>query len=305
MLKTKKVNKFVNRAIKAKNAYEFPVLKTTGDKSLLFAVMNGVRNSGKSNTTLCLLENDKDILLGNDAKVWFVSPTADAKVKKFEEEYPDNFVVVDELNRPNLQGVFDELKQRYTDWAEIKYVISLYERWLQDKPLNELEEEHLASFNYLENFDFAGFNEKHPPMNTLVIDDSACNPMLSQIQSRDGKFFTSFAIRHRHPPFCCNLIILTQHIKLISKPLRVNSNLIVVFPFRDASIYHSVFQEYSTLFNNDINLFLKVMQQIEDRNDHSHLTIYYDGRRFVRINWNEEIQFQAKTIEEACECEEK
>jgi uncharacterized protein YdhG (YjbR/CyaY superfamily) len=33
------------------------------------------------------------------------------------------------------------------------------------------------------------------------------------------------------------------------------------------------------------------MELIESRDNHSHATIYYDKKRFVRIGWNEEVDF--------------
>jgi len=287
----KKVNGFKTRLIKAKGAFKLPTYKTTGDDSFLFGLVGGIRNAGKSNTTLVLLENEKDIVLSGEAKVYFVSPTVDAKVKGFAEKYPDNFEIYDELNRSNLTDIFDEMKNRIDEWQELKDVIDIYHRAEKGEELQPPEEELLITYNFLDGFDFKAFNHDHPPTNTLVIDDSMSSPMLSSPQSKDGKWFIKFACKHRHYPYMTNLIFLTQHIKQISRVLRVNCNLVVVFPFRDASIYHSVFQEYSTLFKNKIDNFLDLMENIEARNNHSHATIYYDKKRFVRVGWDEEVRF--------------
>ena len=76
----KKVNGFKPRLIKAKGAYKLPTYKTTGDDSFFFGLIGGIRNAGKSNTTLVLLENEKEIMLSKEAKVYFVSPTVDKGV---------------------------------------------------------------------------------------------------------------------------------------------------------------------------------------------------------------------------------
>lgn len=33
------------------------------------------------------------------------------------------------------------------------------------------------------------------------------------------------------------------------------------------------------------------MENIEARNNHSHATIYYDKKRFVRVGWDEDVCF--------------
>lgn len=298
MLKTKKVNKYTNYAVKAKGGYKYPKLKTTGDDSFLFALFGGVRNAGKSNASLVLLETEAETMLSGNAKVFFVSPTVDAKIRTFQEKYPDNFEVYDELNRENMDQVLSEMKSRYDDWIETKDAIDIYQKWLKDIPLNPMEEEILAIHNYFEDFDFDDFTFAHPPINTVIIDDSMSSPMLSSPQSRDGKWFLKFACKHRHYPHGCHLIFLSQHIKMISRPLRVNCNTIILFPFRDVSIYEDIFKEYSNLFKNKLENFIGVMNECERRDNHSFAFIYYDKKRFVRINLNEECQFETEPTQE-------
>lgn len=291
MWKSKKVNKFANYAVKSKGAYNYPKLKTTGDNSFLFAMFGGVRNAGKSNACLVLLENEKDTMLTGDAKVFFVSPTVDSKVKTFQEKYPDNFEIYDELTKENMTQVFAEMKGRYDEWLETKDAIEIYEKWLKNIPLDPMEEEILEIRNYFEGFDFLAFTFNHPPINCLIIDDSMSSPMLSSPQSREGKWFIKFACKHRHYPYGTHLIFLTQHLKMIARPLRVNCNTILLFPFRDVSIYEDIFKEYSNLFKNNVDNFIGIMNECEKRDNHSFAFIYYDKKRFVRINYNEEVQF--------------
>ena len=75
-------------------------------------------------------------------------------------------------------------------------------------------------------------------------------------------------------------------------------NAILIFPFRDGTIYQNVFQEYSSLFDNDISNFLTVMREIERRDNHSFLFIYYDKVRFVRIGFGEGVEMEWDGCEE-------
>ena len=304
-MKLTKVNKFKNRAMPSPNGYTYPTYKTTGDNSFIFGLIGGVRNAGKSNTTLLLLENEKDIMLSGNAKTYFISPTIDDKVRTFADKYPEHFEIVEELTRPNLQKVLDDIKERVDEWEEMNGLIEILERFLKGEAVTDIEMEMLEMNGYLEGHDIEGHDSSHPPISTIIIDDSASSPLLSQPQSKEGKWFIKFAIKHRHYPYHTNLIILSQHLKLISKILRVQCNLVVIFPFRDCNIYHNVFQEYSTLFSNKINNFLDLMKLIEDRENHSHATIYYDKKRFVRINWNEDVNFDEPKTDEKQEKREK
>ena len=85
----------------------------------------------------------------------------------------------------------------------------------------------------------------------------------------------------------CNLFILSQYPKLINKVLRTNANIINIFPMRDESILYSIFPEFASLFKGDVKKFIDLMKIVEDRKNHSFLTLYYDATSWVRINFNE------------------
>lgn len=290
-MKFDKINNLKTGEIKVKGGYDFPTYKTTGDNSFFLGIIGGTRNSGKSTMVLNLIDIEKEIMLKGKNKVYFISPTADAKVKSFAEKYPDNFEIVPELSKQHVKTVLEEIEEGLKDWRELFLLSKTIKKFKKGEVLTDDELELLELHNFGETDALKGFNEKHPPISTMVIDDSAVSPLISQSQSRDGKFFLQFVIRHRHPPYYCNIFILTQHLKLVMRPIRVNCNLVVIFPFRDVSIYESVFKEYSTLFKNKIENFLNIMNEIETRDNHSFCTIYYDKVRFVRINLDETVTF--------------
>lgn len=58
---------------------------------------------------------------------------------------------------------------------------------------------------------------------------------------------------------------------------------------KDRTIYEAIFPEFASLFKNDLSKFLEIMDLIEERNNHSFLTIYYDKEQWIRINFDEEI----------------
>lgn len=272
-MKIIKVNKIRNNEIKVKNKYKFPTYNISGTNNFYFSLIGGVRGAGKSSVMINILENE-NVLLEGDNKVYFISPTKDDKVQMMIDKYPDKFVYIDELTIDNINKVLSSIKTRLDEWEFQKNLL------LEDINLNEIDE------NIINNIDI---NLDHPPISTLVLDDSMASPLISSSQSKAGKEFLKFALKHRHHPYYCHLFILSQHLKSISKPLRVQCNLVIIFPFRDFTVYKGIFDEYSGLFDNKIDNFLSVMKKIEQRNNNSFLLIFYDSKKFIRINFDEEV----------------
>jgi hypothetical protein len=276
-----------------KSPYEYPTYKTTGDNSFILGLISGIRNAGKSTLMLNIIETDKDIFLKGDNKVFFISPTKDQKIEYFIKKYPNNFEYVDELTKANMEEVLKKIKDKNEEYKTRLEVYKILDKYLKNPKDITLEEYDLLQENefFLEDKELEHFNMRHPPIHTLVLDDSVGCDMICEARSKDGKYFQKFVLKHRHFPFHCNLFILTQHIKSISKYFRSNCSWIVLFPFRDHNVLKSVFDEYSILFNNDLDSFLKIMDEIRNRQNHSFLSIYYDKIQYVRINFNEEIIF--------------
>lgn len=287
-MKTLIVNKLQNTEIKTKGKYTWPVYKTTGVNDFILGGVYGIRGAGKTTAVLQFLENDKDIVLTGKNKVYFISPTCDEKVQSYIEKYPDNFEYIDELTPKTIGVVLDEIKAGITVWEQDNFILSLLQRYLNKEKLDEGDMMILEESGYMEDYDIEGHNFDHPNISTIIIDDSMGSPMISSSNSKIGKDFIRFIIKHRHHPHYCNVILLSQHIKSISKPIRTNQNFIIVFPMRDQSIYKSIFDEYSGLFGNKYENFLNTMKEIEGR-PHSFLFLYYDKRKFARLNWGEEI----------------
>lgn len=283
-MQLKSINSLESQQMKSKHVYDFPKYKITESNDFWFSGIFGVKNAGKSNTILNILTIEADIMLSGNNKCYYFSPTTDSKLELFEEQHNSNFQIIPELNLEAFNKVVDEIQAENEEWKETMKLVAL----LNKAKLTHEEQLELETNVLLETLDLKTFNFDHPPIHTIVIDDSMHSPMITSQFHKQGREFIKFAIRHRHE--YTNLFILSQHIRAIAKPLRTNMNAIIIFPFRDSSIYYNVFQEYSTLFENDINNFLTIMKEIERRDNHSFLFIYYDKVRFVHIGFNEEVK---------------
>ena len=289
-MKITKISNIKTHEIKSTGGYNFPNYNTTGENSFIFSVIMGVKNSGKTNLMLSILENEPHLLeRGN--KVWFISPTIDGKVQSFRDKYPDNFILIDELNIDTFRTTLDTIKQDIENWKDLIDNIKILEIYLDKKQKSKLttdEIDKLEKVNYLQDVDFSQINLEYPNINTIIIDDSLGSPLISGT-GKLAKEFQRYAIRHRH--LYTNLFILSQYPKGISKILRANSNLMCIFPMRDQSIYAAIFPEISGLFKGKLTNLIDVMEEIEKRANHSFLTIYYDRKQYVNINFDERVEF--------------
>lgn len=273
----------------------FPTYKITGKSDFIFSLISGIRNAGKSNLMLNILEIEKDVMLSGLNKVYFISPTRDAKIRAFMDKYEDNFEYVEDFTQKGFEDVLTDIKERLDEWKKTRKIGDIYRKYkknhkgLTDDELIKLEEYLIANNVVIDDLDDEiKHYQAYPPISTIMIDDNLASPMLSQAQSKAGKWFAKYAIKHRHFPYYSNLFIATQHIKSISKILRVNTTMFIMFPFRDTTIYESVFKEIAGMFKNDFNLFVDIMNRIEET-PHSFLLVYYDKAKFVRQDLNKEI----------------
>ena len=302
-LKLKKVSKYVNSLIKSKKGYDFPEWNLTKENSFWFSLLCGVRGAGKTNAMLQIMNIEKKGMLTDDNIVYWVSPTHDAKVAEFAEKYPDNMKFYDELNIKVFNEIIDEIRERTEEWKQTKFIFDLFEKYLKDgqEKLGEDEVEILMKSGILDDdVDVKKmideFNFAHPARASLVIDDSMGSPLISSGNSKQGKEFTRWAIRHRHD--FTNLFILTQHFKGISKPLRTNANAVLLFPSKDRATSKSIFDEFSAVFGGKMENYLECLDMLDGEKVGSFLFIYYDKDKFLRLGFNQDITFEKGEIKQ-------
>lgn len=294
VLQLRKVSKYINRKIKTKGGYDFPKYNLTGQSSFMFALLSGVRGAGKSVALLNILNFEKEHLLQKESIVYFISPTRDAKVQEFVETYPDNVKYYDELNIKTFNEVLDDINRRIQEWKETKFIFDLFERYLQDETkINEDELHILIESGILEDDTdvkemIRTFCFHHPPRSSLCIDDSMGSALISSSNSKQGKEAIKFFIRHRHS--YCNVFILCQHFRGVSKAIRSNTNTVLLWSSKDRSVLKSIFDEFSPLFKGSIKNYEDSLDLLDSK-AHSFLFMYYDEIKFLRYGFDREITF--------------
>lgn len=293
-MKTEIINKLENLPIKTTSTIEWPVYAVSTTSNFYFGLIYGTRGAGKTTVLMNLMEYEREIMLSGENRVYFFSPTKDDKVADMVDKYPDNFVHIDGLDKARLDEVLEAIRAIVEDWYEKIKIYKLLKKLVSSKfNLKKLEPEEvkiLEDGNFYVEVDWEKFNYKHPPVSTIIFDDLASNPLLSGT-GKEAKYFYSFALKHRHAPHHCNLFILSQYPKAISRPVRSQANLIIQFNGLNHENLKMMFSEYSALFKHDMKNYIELLQEIEKRENRSFLLLFFDSKKFVRINFNEAVRF--------------
>lgn len=293
-MKTEIINKLKNMEFVTTSDIKFPQYKLTNTNSFFFGLIYGTRGAGKTTALFNLMEIERDIMLAGENRVYFFSPTKDPKVEAMIKKYPENFIYIDGLDKGRLDEVKETMTLMVEDWYEKHAAYKLLKKLVDSKfNLKVLEPEELRSLeenNFYIDVDWDKFNHRHPQISTICFDDLAGNPLLNGT-GKDAKYFYSFALKHRHRPYHCNIFILAQYPKSISRSVRSQQNLVIQFNGLNHENLKMMFQEYSALFKHKMSNYLEVLMEIEKRADRSFMMLYYDSVKFVRINFNEEVTF--------------
>jgi hypothetical protein len=276
-MKLIKVNNIKFHVPKSSIKYDFPKYNITDSNDFLFVLLLGIKNSGKTVCALNYLMNEKH-LLENQNKAYFFTPSVNQQLLDFQNQHPNNFEIIEEFTIKTFTETIDKIKETIEHW---KYLIELIKKFKKDNSLMSINE-----IMELDKIDFDNFNFNYPPIHSVFIDDALGNEMISS-RGKNAQIFMNFAIKHRH--LFTNLFIMSQYPKQLNKCLRSNSNIIHIWQMKDRTIYEAIFPEFASLFKNDLSKFLEIMDLIEERNNHSFLTIYYDKEQWIRINFDEEI----------------
>lgn len=276
-MKLIKVNNIKFHVPKSSIKYDFPKYNITDSNDFLFVLLLGIKNSGKTVCALNYLMNEKH-LLENQNKAYFFTPSVNQQLLDFQNQHPNNFEIIEEFTIKTFTETIDKIKETIEHW---KYLIELIKKFKKDNSLMSINE-----IMELDKIDFDNFNFNYPPIHSIFIDDALGNEMISS-RGKNAQIFMNFAIKHRH--LFTNLFIMSQYPKQLNKCLRSNSNIIHIWQMKDRTIYEAIFPEFASLFKNDLSKFLEIMDLIEERNNHSFLTIYYDKEQWIRINFDEEI----------------
>jgi hypothetical protein len=236
-------------------------------------------------------------MLTGENHVYWISPTHDPKVEEFAEKYGDNMTFYDDLNIKTFNEVIDTIREKTTEWKQKKYIFDLFERYLKDgeTSLEAQELDILMSSGMLDDdIDHKQmideFDHRAPPRHAIIIDDSMGSPMISSSQSKQGKEFIRWAIRHRHD--FTSLFILAQAYRGVSLPLRSNANSIILFRTLNRATSKSIFDEFSSVFDGKTQNYIETLDMLDKQPVGNFMFIYYDNDKFLRLGFDRKITFK-------------
>jgi len=296
VLHLKKVSKYVNKLIKSKKGYDFPNWNLTKNNNFWLNMTVGPRGSGKTNVILSLLEIEKDGMLTGDNHVYWISPTHDPKVEEFATKYGDNMTFYDELNIKTFIEVVETIRDKTTEWKQKKFIFDLFEKYLKDgeDSLGMEDMEILFHSGMLdEDTDHKQmideFEHRFPARSVIVIDDSLGSPLISSSQSKQGKEFLRWIIRHRHD--YTSVFILSQAYRGISLGIRCNANSLILLPSKDRATAKSIFDEFSSVFDGKRENYIEALDLLDRQPIGDFLFVYYDNDKFLRMGFDRKITF--------------
>ena len=296
VLHLKKVSKYVNRLIKSKKGYDFPNWNLTKNNNFWLNMTIGPRGSGKTNVILSLLEIEKDGMLTGENHVYWISPTHDPKVEEFASKYGDNMTFYDELNIKTFNEVIETIRDKTTEWKQKKYIFDLFEKYLKNgEDSLELEEMEILLTSGMLDEDtdhkqmIDSFEHRFPARSVIIIDDSMGSPLISSSQSKQGKEFIRWIIRHRHD--YTSVFILAQAYRGLSLSIRSNANSIFFMPCKDRATSKSIFDEFSTVFDGRRENYIEALDLLDKQPVGDFLFVYYDNDKFLRMGFDRKITF--------------
>lgn len=291
-MQIKKINNLERHLPKSTSGYKWPTYKITNDNKFFLSVLSGNRGAGKSLAMYNILLNDSETFFNKQNHVYYISPTFNNDFREIQKKFPDNFTHIDTLDAETFDALLKRISDNINEWKKNFYLYDILQRFLKKEKISNQEQLILEDHNYLKGEHIENFNFNHVPISTLIFDDLMGNPMISAPNSKIGKKFISFVIKHRHPPHFCNLFFLVQYFRGLSKPIRSNCSMLLIWPTRDKATLKNIFEEFSGLFHDNIENWLDLCEKVEKRSDHSFILLYQESdKREVRINFNELVTF--------------
>lgn len=302
VLHLKKVSKYVNKLIKSKKGYDFPNWNLTKNNNFWLNMTVGPRGSGKTNVILSLLEIERDGMLTGENHVYWISPTHDPKVEEFASKYGDNMTFYDELNIKTFNEVVETIREKTTEWKQKKFIFDLFEKYLKDGEDSLGMEDMEILFhsgmldedtNHRDLID--EFEHRHPARAVIVVDDSLGSPLISSSQSKQGKEFLRWIIRHRHD--YTSVFILSQAYRGVSLGIRCNANSLILMPSKDRATAKSIFDEFSSVFDGKRENYVEALDLLDKQPIGDFLFVYYDNDKFLRMGFDRKITFDNESDE--------
>lgn len=241
----------------------------------------GQRGQGKSFSIVKLLKNIIDSglvcpITGEkcDIRVIIFCPTMEGNpIYTALGDNLDEDDIIPEYTDQKLYDVLEDIKAYNDEYKKYMEYVEAYKKYekMSDADLAKCTDYEFLGLLYSQNFiDYRKLQKVKPRVNYIVLDD--CLASKEAFSSKKSSVLTRAVLNSRH--LGCNIIVAGQSIRAISKPIRLNTDIWVLYRFKNDKILLSdIYEEISAEVSPDEFLALYHFSTEED-----HSALVYDGK---------------------------
>lgn len=269
-----------------KNKYPVPLNKHL-PKQFFVSLCIGSRGSGKTYSICKLLKQYEKVGIMNietgelcDQRIILFSPTFSANPVFTCLKYLDvDNDVIEEYSDAKLLQIIESVKADKRETDKYQKQLMVYRKFMKCKKIDQLTQEELF---ILESIDYdLPIKPKYPDGVSvfLILDDLIGS---SAFKSVGKSALTNLVLKNRHHGI--NIIIATQSLKSIPKPIRTNTSLFVIFKFASSKIIcEDLYEEVSNIMT--LEKFIEVFDYATSE-QHDALVIDFSQEKANRIKKN-------------------
>lgn len=247
-------------------------------KCYFIMIANGCRGSGKTVSTVKMVSMMEefgyhDPITKEKIKIksFLFSPTASSNpvfnaLKSLDEEN-----IINEYTDEKLIDIIDQIKAEREKVKEYQKYVEAYKKFenMSEQQLKKSDDHEMFALLYQHNFiDYRELDKPYQYVYNIIIDD--CLSSKEAFSQKKANALTRAVLNSRH--IGINIIICSQNVKAISKSVRNNTDIWVLFKTKNQKVLmDDIYTEFSSIVSPDE--FLALFEKATSGSDHDALVI--------------------------------
>jgi hypothetical protein len=299
MIETEKIENWDNRPVKhKKNKYPLP-LDPNSPRMYFVCLAIGSRGSGKTFSIVKLIKQyEKFGILNQETqektaqRVILFSPTIEANPIFNSLKYLDEKDIMTNYTDDKLVEVIADIKYETDQTKDYQRKLALWHKFVKHSKKKPEKIAQIFTPEELQELEMMGYEEPLKPLYPdgcvvfMVLDDLIGS---SAFKSTGKSALTNLVLKNRH--LGVNILIATQSLKSIPKPIRLNTSVFVMYRFSNKKVVlDDLYIEVSSILTPD------EFEQLYDyctKEDHDAMVLDFTGgdkiNRFRR-NFDERVK---------------
>lgn len=239
-----------NKPVKYKDiAYPQPISKDL-PRNFYTALVVGQTGSGKTVSIVKLLkyyETEKIFTKDGELceqRILLISPTFQSNPiwKTLKNLDVETDVYEGDYSNQMLQDILDDIDIVKKEALEYQKILAIWKKFKKVKKISELKNNEIMILEMID-YDIENVYEpryKTPPVTHLILDDLVCSSAF-----RPNSLVSNLSVRNRHRYI--NLFVLAQSAKQITKIIRIQARLLMLYRFNSKSICEDLYELVSNV----------------------------------------------------------